>query len=156
MDINLGPDTSRGLDGVPGDSGRRRGLGSLGGDSEVPFFFDRVLSIKMGGGPLFLGWGFAGGGSWGVSGAGVEAFFFRFGADFCFILELGVTRAMSMLLSHQGPRQASTRILTKTQKQSTSFNRQGMDIQDSKEKKRLNERKQALKRLIAVFWAKSS
>lgn len=79
MDINLGPDTSRGLDGVPGDSGRRRGLGSLGGlggDSEMPFFFDRVLSIKMGGGPLFLGWGFAGSGSWGASGAGVETFFF--------------------------------------------------------------------------------
>lgn len=119
MDMNLGPDTSRGLEGVPGDSGRRRGLGSLGGlggESEVLFFFGRVLSIKIGGGPLFLGWGFAGGGCFGASDAGVEAFFFRFGADFCFILGKSFTRAMSMPLSRQGSRQASTRILTKTQK----------------------------------------
>lgn len=119
MDMNLGPDTSRGLEGVPGDSGRRRGLGSLGGlggESEVLLFFGRVLSIKIGGGPLFLGWGFAGGGCFGASGAGVEAFFFRFGADFCFILGKSFTRAMSMPLSRQGSRQASTRILTKTQK----------------------------------------
>lgn len=90
MDMNLGPDTSRGFEGVPGDSGRRRGLGSLGGlggESEVLLFFDRVLSIKIGGGPLFLGWGFAGGCGFWASGAGVEAFFLRFGVAFCFILD---------------------------------------------------------------------
>ena len=51
------------------------------------------------------------------------------------------------LIKDQDKRQRGY-LLTKTQKKSTSFNRQSMNIQDSKEKKRLIERKQALKDLL--------